>query len=165
MSSKTLIAELEHEKVSTLKLLQRLPEDKLTWKPHAKAMTLGQLALHVATIPGNIITFADEGTTRAEVLTDHPLCESKAEILEKFDRSITKAFALSNAITDSWRSQNWTCTLHDKTIIEWPRPILLRFLMLNHWYHHRGQLSVYLRILGVDLPSIYGPSADENPFV
>lgn len=165
MSSKHLISELEFEKTSTQKLLERLPEDKLTWKPHPKALTLGQLALHVATIPGRIATFANDGTTTAEVLTDHPLSNDKKEIMESFENSFNQALYILNNVDEAWDSENWSCILGGKEIINWPRPILLRFLMLNHWYHHRGELVTYLRTLDILIPSIYGPSADENPFL
>lgn len=165
MSSKNLIAEIEFEKTSTQKLLERLPEDKLGWQPHPKAMTLGQLSLHVATITGRIATFANDGKTTAEILVEHPLSENKKDILKSFDESIKTATEILNASDSDWDSKNWICTLNGKEIINWPRPTLLRFLMLNHWYHHRGQLSSYLKMLGVTIPSIYGPSADENPFV
>jgi uncharacterized damage-inducible protein DinB len=164
MSSKNLISELEFEKTSTQKLLDRLPEDKLTWKPHPKALTLGQLAFHVATIPGRIATFANNGTTTAEVLTDHPLCDNKETILANFEKSFDQAIYILNNADEAWDAESWSCTLGDQEIINWPRPILLRFLMLNHWYHHRGELVTYLRTLDVLIPSVYGPSADENPF-
>ena len=165
MSSKNLIAEVEFEKTATKKLLERLPEDKLGWRPHLRAMTLGQLALHVATIPGNIATFANNGHTTAEILIAHPLSENKRDIINSLEESVTTAIAILNDSDTDWDSKNWTCTLDGKEIINWPRPTLLRFLMLNHWVHHRGQLSTYLKILDVAIPSIYGPSADENPFV
>ncbi|SNZ00341.1 DinB family protein [Flagellimonas pacifica] len=165
MSSKNLISELEFERTSTQKLLERLPEDKLTWKPHPKAFTLGQLALHVATIPGRIATFANLGTTTAEVLVEHPLCEDKIKIVHSFGESFKTAIEILSNADEKWDSESWNCFLDDKEIINWPRPILLRFLMLNHWYHHRGELVTYLRTLGILIPSIYGPSADENPFV
>ncbi len=164
MNSKNLIPELEFERTSTQKLLTRLPEDQLGWKPHPKAMTLGQLALHVATIPGRIADFAQQGCTEAEVLIEHPLCEDKQEIADRFEQSFQNAIRVLNATDDDWDAQHWRCFLGEKEIIDWPRPVLLRFLMLNHWYHHRGELVTYLRTLGVLIPSIYGPSADENPF-
>lgn len=165
MSSKNLIAEIEFEKTSTKKLLECLPEDKLGWQPHPKAMALGQIAMHVATIPGRIATFASDGHTTAEILVAHPLSEDKQDILNSFDESINTAIGILNASDSDWDSKNWTCTLDGQQIIDWPRPTLLRFLMLNHWCHHRGQLSTYLKMLDVAIPSIYGPSADENPFI
>ncbi|WP_103070769.1 DinB family protein [Aquimarina sediminis] len=164
MSSKVLVTEIEFEKTSTQKLLELLPEDKLDWQPHPKAMTLGQLAFHVATIPGRIAKFANDGITSAEILIEHPLSKNKEDIVGNFNESIKSALEILNATTTDWDSKNWSCMLGEKEIINWSRPTLLRFLMLNHWYHHRGQLSTYLRILGVEIPSIYGPSADENPF-
>lgn len=165
MSSKNLTTEIEFEKISTQKLLERLPKEKLGWRPHPKAMTLGQLAIHVATIPGRIATFANNGKTTAETLIEHPLSENKQDILNRFDESIETAIGILNNSDSDWDSKNWICTMGGQKIIDWPRPTLLRFLMLNHWCHHRGQLSTYLKILDVAIPSIYGPSADENPFV
>lgn len=165
MSSKNLIAEIEFERTSTQKLLERLPEEKLGWQPHPKSMTLGQLAYHVATIPGRITSFANAGKTSAEILVEHPLSENKQHILASFHESIETAIRLLNNSDSAWDDKNWICTLDGKDIIDWPRPTLLRFLMLNHWCHHRGQLSTYLKLLNVEIPSIYGPSADENPFV
>ena len=164
MSSKSLIAEIEFEKTSTQKLLERLPENELGWRPHPKAMTLGQLAWHVATIPGRIATFANEGTTTAEDLVAHPLPENKQEILLGFAESLETAKGILQATDEEWDAGNWVCNLGDREIIDWPRPTLLRFLLINHWCHHRGQLNTYLKILGVAIPSIYGPSTDENPF-
>lgn len=165
MKSINLIPELEFEKISTQKLLERLPEDKLSWQPHSKAFTLGQLAYHVATIPGRIANFANDGITSAEVLIEHPFGFRKEDILIAFSESYEKAFNILSQSNDEWDNKNWICTLNNKEIINWPRTTLLRFLMLNHWYHHRGELVTYLRILDIPIPSIYGPSADENPFV
>ena len=165
MTSKNLVPEIEFEKISTLKLLERLPEEKLSWKPHPKAFTLGQLAFHVATIPGRIASFANDGATSVEILVQHPFCEDKKQILASFEQSFATALEILNKADENWDAQNWTCFLGTKQIINWPRPILVRFLMLNHWYHHRGELVAYLRMLNVLIPSVYGPSADENPFV
>ena len=164
MSSKNLIAELEFELISTSKLLNLVPSDKLNWQPHPRAMTLGGLALHVAMIPGRYSTFAEEGSTTIETLTDHPLPKTKEEILEVFKKSSDKAKDLLNNIDDNLENRSWNLTKKGSSVFSLPIPLFLRLLVFNHLFHHRGQLSTYLRTLNVPLPSIYGPSADEDPF-
>lgn len=164
MSSKNLIAELEFELISTSKLLNLVPSDKLNWQPHPKAMTLGGLALHVAMIPGRYSTFGEEGSTTIETLTDHPLPKTKEEILEVFKKSSDKASEILNIADGNWENGAWNLTKNGSVIFSLPVPLFFRLLVFNHLFHHRGQLSTYLRTLDIPLPSIYGPSADENPF-
>lgn len=164
MSAKHLIAELEHELVSTAKLLDLVPEDKINWQPHPRAMTLGQLAKHVATIPGRYLTFAEEGNTTLETLISHPSLKSKAEIIESFTASRSKAMELLNNADKTWESKSWNLTKNGAVIFSLPNPLFTRLLVFNHLFHHRGQLSTYLKTLGIPMPSIYGPSADEDPF-
>ncbi|GHN01673.1 hypothetical protein WSM22_31620 [Cytophagales bacterium WSM2-2] len=163
MDAKTLIAELEFEMVSAGKLLNLVPADKLDWKPNSRAMTLGQLALHVALIPGRYTDFADTGTTTFETLVDHASPKSKAEVLESFKTSLAKGKAFFNNI-NQWENKTWNLMKGDKAVLTLPVPLFVRLLVFNHWVHHRGQLSTYLKTLNVSMPSIYGPSADENPF-
>lgn len=160
----SFIQELEQESVSTGKLLERIPEDKLLWRPHPKSMTLGQLGLHLAEIPGRIAQTAEQGTVSAAELGQQSQATTKAEILSRFSESISSAKTILNAMNDAKLSSTWTLTDGGKTLLELPIPALCRVLMLNHWFHHRGQLTVYLRLLDVAVPSVYGPSADENPF-
>ena len=164
MSSRNLIAEIDFEVTSTKKLLDRIPEEKLTWKPHEKAMSLGQLAFHVANIPGNNLTFADEGETNVEVLANHPIPSSKSEIIDCFTESIVKARRILEKATDEWDAKNWVLMKNGQSIFTAPRSVMCRLLVLNHWYHHRGELVTYLRTLDVLIPSVYGASADEDPF-
>ena len=159
-----LIQELEQEITSTGELLNRVPEEKLEWKPHPKSMTLGQLALHVAEIPGLIAGNALDGTVTAAEIVNHPQPTNKSEIIEGFSRSIADAKNYLSNVTESDLSEPWTITDEDKVLLEIPKASLCRIFMFNHWFHHRGQLTVYLRLLDVKLPSVYGPSADENPF-
>jgi uncharacterized damage-inducible protein DinB len=164
MNSKDLIAEMEFEATSTGKLLARVPAEKLNWQPHAKAMTLGQLAFHVASIPGRYLTFADESTTALETLVRHHKPASKEEILKSFAGSLVLAKLVLERATDEWGASNWELIKNDKSIFSIPRSLMCRLLVFNHWYHHRGELVTYLRTLGVLIPSVYGPSADEDPF-
>lgn len=164
MNSKNLLAELEFELISTEKLLQSVPADKLDWQPHPKARTLGELALHVATIPGRYLSFAIEGNTTVQLLTERIPAENKAAILEGFKQSTGKAKEILSKTIDSLESKSWNLLNGNKVIFTLPVPMFTRLLIFNHMIHHRGQLSAYLRKLDILIPSIYGPSADENPF-
>ncbi|MFB9845532.1 DinB family protein [Mucilaginibacter ginsenosidivorans] len=164
MNPKDLIAEIEFEATSTRRLLERIPAEKLAWAPHDKAMPLGQLAFHVATIPGNNLSFANDGRTNVEVLTAHHIPASKNEILENFETSLAGALQLLGRISDDWGAQKWDLIKNDHSIFSISRSLFSRLLVLNHFYHHRGELVSYLRILDVPIPSVYGPSADEDPF-
>jgi len=161
--SADILAELEFEIASTEKLLEIVPPDKLKWQPHPKAMNLGTLALHVATIPGNNSGFAVSGKTTVEALTEHPQPKNKEEILGAFRNSIIRAKENINKIAVGPGDQ-WDLAKDGAAVLTLTRSVMLRLLTLNHWYHHRGQLNTYLRILGIDLPSVYGPSADVDPF-
>jgi uncharacterized damage-inducible protein DinB len=164
LDARGLLTELEHEIVSTEKLLDRVPAEKLKWQPHPKAMTLGQLALHAGTIPGMYASYADAGTTDVNTLVSHPEPENKEDILRGFKASVRNANLILSNGYGAWLNKSWDLTKNGETIFTISRSLMVRLLMFNHWYHHRGQLSTYLRILGVDVPSVYGPSADEDPF-
>jgi uncharacterized damage-inducible protein DinB len=158
-----LLQELEHEAQTTKRVLERVPNDQLAWKPHPKSMSLGQLALHVATVPGMVATIAAQPEVQAPQFTQ-PSATSSAELLPALDASVAKAKELLGGMDDAALGATWRLKRGDREVLAVPRGAFLRSIMLNHWYHHRGQLSVYLRQLNVPLPSIYGPSADENPF-
>jgi uncharacterized damage-inducible protein DinB len=128
-------------------------------------MTLGQLALHTAEVPGAIakISEPDEfDASQASFGVKQP--ESMGEIFAAHDESVRGAEDCLKTLTQEKANATWRLKMGTKEVLTIPRAGLLRAIMLNHWYHHRGQLSVYLRLLDVPLPSIYGPSADENPF-
>jgi uncharacterized damage-inducible protein DinB len=164
MKSQDLIAELDHELVSAGKLLALVPANKLDWQPHVKAMTLGALANHVASIPGRYMGFAELGNTTLETLLSHPEPADKEEILENFEAGTAMAKSLLNKGDAYWESRSWNLTKNGPAVFTLPVPLFVRLLVFNHLIHHRGQLSAYLRILNISIPSIYGPSADENPF-
>jgi uncharacterized damage-inducible protein DinB len=161
--SQAFLQEFEHEAKTTRRVLERVPADKLDWKPHPKSMSLGELAMHTAMTPGVICGWAceDEYTFKGDKA---PVPASTADIVAAHDRSVTKYKEVLGELGDSGLSSNWKASAGDQTIFEMPKGALVRSIALNHWYHHRGQLSVYLRLLDVPVPSIYGPSADENPF-
>lgn len=159
-----LLQELEQEAPTTRRVLERVPNDKLTWRPHEKARMLGELALHVAILPGAVAEFvAKPSPVQAPQFID-PKPASAAELVPTLDQAIVKAKKALGGFDDAALSSPWRMVDGDRELFTATRGALLRSLMLNHWYHHRGQLSTYLRTLGVEIPSIYGPSADENPF-
>ena len=158
-----LIQELEQEAKTTRRVLERVPEDRLTWKPHEKSMSLGQLALHVATTPGAVAEISRKSPFSMGQFTQ-AAAASAAELIPALEESVAKARDVLRGMNDADLAKTWTAVDGSREVMSIPVGALLRSIMLNHWYHHRGQLSVYLRQLGVPVPSIYGPSADENPF-
>ena len=158
-----LLQELEHEAQTTRRVLERVPDAHLGWKPHEKSWTLGQLALHVATVPGNVAEIASQSPVSVPQFTQ-PGAKSASELIPALEQSIAKAKQLLGGMDDAALAATWRMVDGDQEVMAIPRGAFLRSIMLNHWYHHRGQLSVYLRQLNVPVPSIYGPSADENPF-
>jgi uncharacterized damage-inducible protein DinB len=160
-----LLNELRQEAEATGRLLERVPEDRLAWKPHPKSMTLGQLALHVATIPGDLCRLVQmEEFDASNANFEPPAPESKLAIEAAMKKSLDDAAEYLGALGTDKAGATWRLTLRGNEVFAMPRASLLRSLMLNHWYHHRGQLTVYLRLLDVPLPVVYGRTADENPF-
>ena len=161
----SFLAELDKEAETTRRVLERVPGDKLNWKPHTKSMSLGQLALHVATTPGGVAKMLlSDGLDLGGVNFEQLSAGSAAELLPALDESIKTAKEVLNGLDDHKAMAPWKLTKGSKEVFTAPRIGIARTIMLNHWYHHRGQLSVYLRLLDIPVPSIYGPSADENPF-
>lgn len=159
-----MLQELEQETQTTRRVLERVPDDQLGWRPHERARTLGELALHVAMVPGGVAELvASPSPAQAPRFTD-PSPKSAAELIPALDQSIAKAKQMLGGMDDATLTATWRLMQGDRELFAIPRVAMLRSVMLNHWYHHRGQLTVYLRELGVPIPSIYGPSADENPF-
>jgi uncharacterized damage-inducible protein DinB len=159
-------AELEQEAQITSRVLGRVPEDKLTWKPHSKSMTLGQLALHTAMIPATIagITANDTFELDPAVFGHAPQPASAAEITKAFEDGLVAAKTYLDGLSVEKAETMWHVKTGDREVMAMPRKWALRSIMFNHLYHHRGQLSVYLRLLDIPVPIIYGASADESPF-
>ena len=161
-----MINEFRQEGATTRRVLERVPGDKLTWKPHPKSLCLGSLALHIASVPAGITKIAQlDGFDVSQTNFAFPCAKDTAEILSTFDASQRTAEQYLSQLSDSDALASWRMSSQEKEIFTVPRAALLRMIMMNHLYHHRGQLSVYLRMLDVPIPSIYGPSADDNPFV
>jgi uncharacterized damage-inducible protein DinB len=160
-----LLPEFDHEMATTRTVLERLPEDKFDWKPHAKSFSLGALATHVALLP----TWATETLLRAAIDLDpnqppHSAIPSRGDLLAAFDRNVAAARAALAGKTDAELRAVWSLKRAGRTLFTMPKDAVLRSWVLNHVVHHRGQLTVYLRLLDVPVPSIYGPSADEPAF-
>jgi uncharacterized damage-inducible protein DinB len=161
----SMLAEFHEEAATTKRVLERVPADKLGWKPHARSMSLGQLALHIATVPAGIcrITQADVFDV-SQASFAPPAPESMDQVHAALDATIRTVEGTLSGCSEDNAQASWHLMFGDRELMSIPRAHVWRSLMLNHWYHHRGQLSVYLRLLDVPVPSIYGPSADEKPF-
>ncbi len=160
----SLLMEFEQEAETTRKVLERVPGDKLGWKPHEKSMSLGQLALHVANTPGDLGGMAQLDEVEIPDFGEIPTVETTEALTASYEASLKKGRDFLDGLDDARATSTWKATKNGQELMAVPRIAIVRSLMFNHWYHHRGQLSVYLRLLDVPVPSIYGPSADENPF-
>jgi uncharacterized damage-inducible protein DinB len=160
-----MLEELDQEAVTTRRVLERVPDAQLGWRPHARARTLGELALHVAMVPGAVAQLAARPSpVPAPQFGADPSPATAADLVPTLERSIADAKRTLQGMDDRTLMETWRLTLDGRDLFAIPRMAFLRSVMLNHWYHHRGQLSTYLRQLDIAVPSIYGPSADENPF-
>jgi uncharacterized damage-inducible protein DinB len=162
--AESMLPEFDHETATTRMLLERVPEEKADWKPHVKSYSLGQLAIHIATLPH----WAPVTLKQTEFDTNPPggskyippPFESLAHMLATYDEGVKAARAMLAATTDAEFMVPWTLKSAGRTVFSMPRAGVFRSFILNHAVHHRGQLSVYLRLCDVPLPNIYGPTAD-----
>ena len=161
--AESMLAEFDAQAPITRRFLERLPEDKLTWKPHDRSMTAGQLAYHLASVPGGIARFVENNPAQAPGSFNFPQPASGQEILDTFEESIKTVRDVLPRFDDSAMAETWRMFVGDKEIMAVPRAAFLRDVMLSHWYQHRGQFAVYLRLLNVPVPASWGPSADESP--
>ena len=158
-----LLGELEQEAQATRRVLQRVPEDKLSWRPHPRSSSLGQLALHVAIIPSLGMHVLGPDVLEAPEFVQ-PEARTAAELLRTLDESLASARRFLAELTPERAEATWRLVNGGRELMAAPRMAMIRSLMFNHWYHHRGSLVVYLRLLDVPLPAVYGPSADEKAF-
>jgi uncharacterized damage-inducible protein DinB len=158
-----LMNELKHEASTTIKLLERVPIEKLEWRPHEKSTTLGGLALHTARIPAiaNIILSTPDYDIINPMFSKYQPF-TKYELLETFHNGVNASLKALEATSMAALDEIWKFRMGEKVLMELPRKAAIRNLSYNHFIHHRGQLSVYLRLLDVPLPAIYGPSADDR---
>ena len=161
--AQSLLAEFELQVPITRKFLERLPEDKLTWKPHQKSMSAGQLAFHLAFVPGAVIRFVQTNPAPAPEFANFPQPATRQEILTAFDESIATVRNLLPTFDDAAMNETWRLVAGGREVLAQPRAAFLRDVMFSHLYQHRGQFSVYLRMLDVAVPASWGPSADEPP--
>ena len=161
--AQTLLAEFETQAPITRRFLERLPEDKLTWKPHEKSMTAGQLAYHLAHVPGGVVRFVQTNPVQAPEFAGFPQPASRQEILKTFEESIATVRTALSKCDDASMLETWRMLAGRREVLVQSRGEFLRDVMLSHWYQHRGQFSVYLRLLNVAVPASWGPSADEPP--
>ena len=157
-----ILAEIEQESKTTRKVLERVPQDKLNWKPHEKSMSLGRLAWHLAFIPSRVLSMLGEAAFDMAAAGPTTPPESTDEILAGFDKNYGDIRQYLQSIDDAALREPFTLRRGDRVILSMPKLGVVRAILLNHTYHHRGQLSVYLRLLDVAVPSIYGPTADET---
>jgi uncharacterized damage-inducible protein DinB len=162
--SEMLLPEFDEEMKNTRKLLERIPDGTLAYQPHPKSMTLGRLAMHVAELPSWAVF-----TLEQEVLDIPPdfkpaTASSREELLGKFDRSVADARSRIAAASDADWQKTWTLKFAGNTVMSMPRATVMRSVIMNHLIHHRAQLGVFLRLNNVEIPGMYGPSADEKPF-
>ncbi|HEV2201821.1 MAG TPA: DinB family protein [Bryobacteraceae bacterium] len=159
--SAALLPEFDHEMATTRRTLERVPEENFAWKPHEKSMTLGRLASHIAEMPSWGVTGL---TTDSLDMGNYKPWQgaSREEILGVFDKNVAAARTAIAGADDAKYMSNWSLTAGGKTMMTMPKVAVVRSFVLNHIIHHRGQLSVYLRLNNVAVPSIYGPSADEG---
>ena len=158
-----LSKELKNELATTRRLLERVPTEKFDWQPHPKSMKLGTLASHMANLIGFLqMSLGGEDTDMASVKwPDSPTTTD--EVLRRFDVNAENIHKVLADVDDSTFHAIWTMRRGDQTIMAMPRTVVARTLVLNHLIHHRGQMSVYLRLLDIPVPAIYGSSADEAP--
>jgi uncharacterized damage-inducible protein DinB len=162
--AESILPEFDHETATTRTLLERVPADKAEWKPHAKSMSLGHLAMHIANLPH----WASITLERTEFDTNPPdgprvttpAYESAEKLLQAYDANVSAARALLVRTTDAEFMVQWALKNGGKSLFSMPRIAVFRSFVMNHAVHHRGQLSVYLRLLDVPIPNIYGPTAD-----
>jgi uncharacterized damage-inducible protein DinB len=164
--SETLLPEFDQEMANTRKVLERVPADKFSWKPHPKSFTFGALAAHVANMPewagltmqSDSFDYAPPGAAPYET----PKFSTTEQLLAAFDKSVGEARAAIAAADDGKFATPWTLKAGGKDIMTMPRVAVIRSFVMNHTIHHRAQLGVYLRLNDIPVPALYGPTADEQ---
>lgn len=161
--AQSMLAEFEIQLPITRRFVERLPQGKLTWKPHDKSMTAGQLAFHLASVPGRLIEAVRQNPMQAPDFAHFPQPASTQEILDALNESAATVRELLPQFNDAAMAEIWRLKAGDREVLAQPRGLFLRDVMFSHLYQHRGQFSVYLRILDIPVPASWGPSADEPP--
>ncbi len=161
-----MLGEFDQEMQNTRKTLERCPDEKWNWKPHEKSGTVGWLAGHIATMPGWVaMTINTQELDYAPVdgpSYQPPKIENKRALLTELDKNVAEARAALASVSDAEMMKGWKLLAGGKEIFTMPRVACIRGMVMNHIIHHRAQLTVYYRLLGVPVPGLYGPSADEG---
>lgn len=159
----SLLAELDHEGSNTRRMLSRVPVEHFTWKPHAKSFTLGRLVTHIAEIPTWVTRIVKEDELNLATLDyKAQVMQNTSELMKLFEENLAKAKEDIKEVPDETFMKHWTLRSNDKVYFTIPKISVMRDIVLNHIVHHRAQLSVYLRLLDIPVPAIYGPTADEQ---
>jgi uncharacterized damage-inducible protein DinB len=161
--AESLLAEFETQAPITRRFLERLPEDKLTWKPHEKSLSAGQLAYHIASVPGSIVRLVHDNRAQLPGSFEFPQPISCREILNQLEESIAVVRKELPKFDDEAMRETWRLFSGERKLLAVPRATFLRDAIFSHLYQHRGQFSVYLRLLNLPVPASWGPSADEPP--
>jgi len=163
--AQAMLPEFDYEMANTRKTLERVPDDKFDWKAHEKSFSMGGVASHLSNLPSwtNVVIGMDafDMAPDGQPLKTPP-CHSRQEVLDVFDRNISEARKALETETDQHILQQWKLLLNGHEILSMPRVAVLRGFVMNHIIHHRAQLTVYLRLNDIPVPSLYGPSADEE---
>jgi uncharacterized damage-inducible protein DinB len=164
--SKAMLPEFDYEMANTRKTLERIPDDKFDWKPHTKSMSMGGLATHLANIPTWVVRAIKHDSFDMAPPGEAPLriaqATSRSEVLDTFDKNVAEARAAIDEASDEELMKKWSLLSGGQTVMTLPRIAVLRSFVMNHGIHHRGQMSVYLRLNDLPVPGLYGPSADED---
>jgi uncharacterized damage-inducible protein DinB len=159
-----LLPEFDHEMATTRKMLERFPEDKTEWRPHDTCMTLGRLAGHVSELAGWVVPTITQDKLVMDPNFTPRVVKSRAEVLKRFDEDVQASRAAIAGASDEALMKPWSLETGGKVVLTLPKAAVLRSFVINHMIHHRGQLAAFYRIAGVPVPSIYGPSKDEQIF-
>lgn len=159
-----MLRELEQQRKPTRRLLERVPGDRLEWRPHERSMSVGQLALHIAELPAVVTERAMQSELELFDFGPPPVPSSVEEVLEAFDSAVDEAVERLRSLDEAEAAGTWRLVDGGEAVLEMPRFAVVRNILLNHLYHHRGQLTVYLRQLEVPVPATFGASADESMF-
>lgn len=163
--AQALLPEFDHEMATTRRMLERFPEDKVEWRPHDTCMTLGRLAGHVAELAGWVVPTISQDKLDLDPSTFVPVVmKSRQETLKAFDETVKSSRALIASSSDEALMKPWSLVVTGHTVFTLPKAAVLRSFVMNHLIHHRGQLAAFYRIAGVPVPSLYGPSKDEQSF-
>ena len=156
-----LLLEFDEEMPGIRKILERVPETNFSWKPHEKSMTLGRLASHIAELPARCATIITTENYVRQPGTAPFLASSSAELVSRFDTTSSEARTALAELSEDQLSVIWSLKMGDRTMASMPRVMAIRRVFMNHLIHHRAQLGVFLRLLDVPIPGMYGPSADD----